>query len=107
LRRAQIGLEGGLRVQRRRGLTEEAALAVIDQASRRLRLPTIRALVAEALGVANKEQLTHQGFLAELLLAEVDDRDRRSSIRRVKAAGSPGQVARRLRFRGQPRRPLV
>ena len=30
-----------------------------------------------------------QGFLAELLLAECDDRDRRSSVRRVNAAGFP------------------
>lgn len=29
------------------------------------------------------------GFLAELMLAECDDRDRRSSVRRVKAAGVP------------------
>jgi len=43
----------------------------------------------EALSVAGKEQLSYQGFLAELLLAECDDRDRRSSVRRVKAAGFP------------------
>ena len=76
-------------LRRRRGMTEEAAIAAVDQACRRLRLPTIRALVDEALSVAKKEQLTYQGFLAELLLAEVDDRDRRSSVRRVKAAGFP------------------
>ncbi|EAP98730.1 IS21 family transposase [Janibacter sp. HTCC2649] len=76
-------------LRRRRGMTEEAAIAAVDQACRRLRLPTIRALVDEALAVAKKEQLTYQGFLAELLLAEVDDRDRRSSVRRVKAAGFP------------------
>ncbi len=76
-------------LRRRRGMTEEASVAAIDQACRRLRLPTIRALVDEALSVAKKEQLTYQGFLAELLLAEVDDRDRRSSVRRVKAAGFP------------------
>jgi DNA replication protein DnaC len=38
---------------------------------------------------AEKEQLTYQGFLTELLLAECDDRSRRRSIRRVKAAGFP------------------
>jgi DNA replication protein DnaC len=38
---------------------------------------------------AEKEQLTYQGFLAELLLAECDDRTRRRSVRRVKAAGFP------------------
>lgn len=46
-------------------------------------------MLDEALTVAGKEQLTYQGFLAELLLAECDDRDRRSSIRRVKAACFP------------------
>ncbi len=76
-------------LRRRRGLTEQAAVTAVDQACRRLRLPTIRAVLAEALKVANTEQLTYQGFLAELLLAEVDDRDRRSSIRRVRAAGFP------------------
>ena len=35
------------------------------------------------------EQLTYAGFLAELLLAECDDRDRRRSARRLKAAGFP------------------
>ena len=76
-------------LRRRRGLTEPAAAAAIDQACRRLRLPTIRAVLTEALGAADKEQLSYQGFLAELLMAECDDRDRRSSTRRVKAAGFP------------------
>lgn len=75
--------------RRRRGLTEQAAVAAVDQACRRLRLPTIRAVLDEALAVAGKEQLSYQGFLAEILLAECDDRDRRSSIRRVKSANFP------------------
>ncbi|GFG50334.1 hypothetical protein MAGR_17750 [Mycolicibacterium agri] len=78
-------------LRKQRGLTEPAALAAIDQACRRLRLPTIRAVLDEALAAANREQLSYQGFLAELLLAECDDRDRRSTIRRVKAAGFPRQ----------------
>jgi DNA replication protein DnaC len=41
------------------------------------------------VSTAEKEQLTYQGFLAELLLAECDDRARRRSVRRVKAAGFP------------------
>lgn len=76
-------------LRRRRGLTEQAATAAVDQACRRLRLPTIRSVLDEALTVAGKEQLSYQGFLAELLLAECDDRDRRSSIRRVKTANFP------------------
>ena len=76
-------------IRRRRGLTEQAAAAAIDTACRQLRLPTVRDLVTEMVTVAEKEQLTYQGFLAELLLAECDDRTRRRSIRRVKAAGFP------------------
>jgi DNA replication protein DnaC len=38
---------------------------------------------------AEKEQLSYRGFLAELLIAECDDRDRRRSQRRIKAAGFP------------------
>ncbi|QXC46668.1 MULTISPECIES: IS21-like element helper ATPase IstB [Rhodococcus erythropolis group] len=74
---------------RRRGLTEEAATAAVDQACRRLRLPTIRAVVAEAASSAHKDQLSYYGFLAELLLSECDDRDRRSVVRRIKGAGFP------------------
>lgn len=76
-------------LRRRHGLTEQAAQAAIDQACRRLRLPTIRAVVDDAVAVATKEQLTYQGFPAELPLAEVDDRDRRSTLRRIKSAGFP------------------
>ena len=76
-------------LRRRRGMTEEAAAAAVDTACRRLRLPTIRAVVEEAVAAAIKDQLTYSGFLAELLLAEVDDRDRRSTIRRVASAGFP------------------
>ena len=71
-------------LRRRRGMTEEAAAAAVDPACRRLRLPTIRAVVEEAVAAAIKDQLTYSGFLAE-----VDDRDRRSTARRVKAAGFP------------------
>ena len=76
-------------LRRRRGLTEPAAAAAIDQACRSLRLPSIRALVPDMVPLAEKEQLSYNGFLAELLLAECDDRTQRRSIRRVKAAGFP------------------
>jgi hypothetical protein len=52
-------------LRRRPGLTEQAAVAAVDQACRRLRLPTVRAVLDEALTVAGKEQLSYQGFLAE------------------------------------------
>ncbi|WP_207799511.1 ATP-binding protein, partial [Tsukamurella pulmonis] len=51
--------------------------------------PTVRSMIDQHLTAAAKQQLSYQGFLAELLLAEVDDRDRRSTVRRVKAAGFP------------------
>lgn len=68
-------------LRRRRGLPEQAAVAAVDQTCRRLRLPTVRAVLDEVLTVAGKEQLSYHGFLAEC-----GDRDRRNSIRRVKAA---------------------
>lgn len=73
----------------RHGMTEQAAGAAIDQACRMLRLPTIRTRSGEIAADAKREQMTYQGFLAELLLAECDDRSRRRSVRRVKAACFP------------------
>lgn len=74
-------------LRRRRGLTEEAANAAIDQACRRLRLPIIRAVIEQVTRAGQKDQRSYQGFLAEFLLAGCDARDRRSSVRRVKGAG--------------------
>jgi len=71
---------------RRGGVTEQAADATVDQACRMLRLPMMRAQVADA---AQRQQLTYRGFLTELLMAECDDRDRRRSARRITAAGFP------------------
>lgn len=78
-------------LRRQRGMTEEAAQAAVGQACRRLRLLMVRAVMDEAIDAANREQLSYQGFLAELLLAECDDRDRRSTIRRDNGAGFPRQ----------------
>ncbi|WP_308286204.1 IS21-like element helper ATPase IstB [Actinomycetospora soli] len=75
--------------RRRKALTEQAATAAIDQACRTLRLPTIRSSVEDVVVTAEHEQLSYRGFLAELLLGECDDRDRRRSARRVKGAGFP------------------
>ncbi|MFE3875890.1 IS21-like element helper ATPase IstB [Kitasatospora sp. NPDC059146] len=74
---------------RQRGLTEQAANAAIDQACRMLRLPTIRAQFPELAETASREQMSYLGFLAELLMSECDDRARRRSERRIKAAGFP------------------
>lgn len=76
-------------VPRHRGMTEQAAQASIEQACRMLRLPTIRGSFTELADTAAREQMSYLGFLAELLLAECDDRARRRSERRIKAAAFP------------------
>lgn len=73
----------------RNGITTEAANASIDQACRMLRLPTIRSTFEQAVHDATKDGLAYSAFLAELLMAECDDRSRRRSERRVKAANFP------------------
>ena len=73
----------------RRGVTEQAATAAIDSACRMLRLPTIRARFPEIAAAAEREQLSYLGFLAELVMAECDDRDKRRALRRVHDAGFP------------------
>ncbi len=71
---------------RQPGLTEQAADAAIDSACRMLRLPSIRNEFSDIADRAMKDQMTYRGFLAELLMAEYDDRARRRSERRIKAA---------------------
>ncbi|MGW2206976.1 IS21-like element helper ATPase IstB [Streptomyces sp. NPDC001774] len=72
---------------RHRGLTEPAADAAIDAACRNLRLPTMRSQFGELADGAARDQMSYRGFLAELLMAECDDRARRRSERRIRAAG--------------------
>jgi DNA replication protein DnaC len=72
-----------------RGMTEQAAQASIDQACRMLRLPSIRAQFPDLAEAAARDQMSYLGFLAELLMAECDDRARRRSERRIKAAQFP------------------
>ena len=73
----------------RTATTDEAALTAIDAACRSLRLPTIREKAAALAATAAKEQHTYAGYLAELLLAECDDRDERRRARRTADAGFP------------------
>ncbi|WTU55644.1 IS21-like element helper ATPase IstB [Streptomyces sp. NBC_00056] len=70
-------------------MAEQTADAAIDTACRLLRLPTIRAEFPDIASAAAKDQMTYRGYLAELLMAERDDRARRRSERRIKAAGFP------------------
>ena len=76
---------------RTRGITEQAADAAIDNACRILRQPTIRARFAETADKAEHDQLTYRGFLADLFMAECEDRDHRRAERRLRAAGFPRQ----------------
>ncbi|MPY55976.1 hypothetical protein FNH08_01855 [Streptomyces spongiae] len=54
-----------------------------------LRLPTMRAQAADTIARAEREGLSYAGFLAELLLAECEDRDRGRAERRIRAAHFP------------------
>jgi DNA replication protein DnaC len=70
-------------------LTEPAADAAIIAAATILALPTVRTQAAELADAAARDQLTHRGYLAELLSTEVDDRAERRRIRRIKEARFP------------------
>ncbi|MFD3511281.1 IS21-like element helper ATPase IstB [Nocardia sp. NPDC058666] len=73
----------------RHGLTDQAADAAVDQACRMLRLPSIRSQFNDIVETATRDQMSYRAFLAELLLVECDDRARRRSERRIRAAGFP------------------
>jgi DNA replication protein DnaC len=73
----------------RRQPIEPAATAAIEAGCRTLRLPTMRTRFGEIAASAEREQLTYLGFLAELVMAECDDRTQRRVIRRLNAAGFP------------------
>ena len=73
----------------RRQPTEPAVTAAIEAGCRTLRLPTIRDRFGEIAAAAEREQLTYLGFLAELVMAECDDRTHRRALRRLHAAGFP------------------
>ncbi|MFJ9713849.1 SRPBCC family protein [Streptomyces sp. NPDC101234] len=70
-------------------LTAQASDPAIDTACRLLRLPTMRARAADTIARAEREGLSYAGFLAELLMAECEDRDRRRAERRIRAAHFP------------------
>jgi DNA replication protein DnaC len=70
-------------------LTDQAAMLAIDGACRELRLPTVRARHAELADAAARDRLTHRAFLAEVLGAEVEERDGRRRERRIADARFP------------------
>ncbi|OAH14324.1 transposase [Streptomyces jeddahensis] len=53
----------------------------------------MRSQFSEVADAAARDQMTYRGFLAELLMADCDDRNRRRSERRIKAAGFPREKA--------------
>jgi hypothetical protein len=65
----------GLGRDHQEGRHRQAAVAAIDGGCRTLRLPTIRSRFGEIAAAAEREQLSYLGFLAELVMAECDDRD--------------------------------
>ena len=69
--------------------TDQAAVTAVIAACAELHLPTIRTEAAPMAERAGKARLTHLGFLAEVLTAEVDDRDTRRRARRVHEARFP------------------
>ena len=90
-------------IPRQRGMTEQAADAAIDSACRVLRLPTIRTQFGDLAARAAREQMSYLSFLAELMLAECDDRARRRSERRIRAAGFPrAKTLREFDFTANP-----
>lgn len=74
-----------------RAMTESAADAAIETSCRVLHLPTVRSQFSEMITRAERDQLSYRGMLAELLMAECEERDRRRSQRRLQAAGFPRQ----------------
>jgi DNA replication protein DnaC len=70
-------------------LTDQAAMLAIDGACRELRLPTVRTRHAELADAAARDRLTHRAFLAEVLGAEVEERDGRRRERRIADARFP------------------
>lgn len=70
-------------------LSNPAAEAAIHTACRTLQLPTVRAEAVAMATAAAKQRLSHQAFLAEVLIAECDERDARRQLRRVHEAKFP------------------
>jgi DNA replication protein DnaC len=72
-------------------VTEQAAMLQIETACRTLRLPTVREQAAPLAEAAVRDHLTHRAYLAEVLAAELDDREARRRERRIAEARFPRQ----------------
>ena len=69
--------------------SEQAADLAIAAGTTALHLPTIKAEASRIADAAVKERLTHKAFLAEVLTAELDDRNSRRRTRRIHEAKFP------------------
>jgi DNA replication protein DnaC len=70
-------------------LTEEAADLAIESACRTLRLPTVRDVAGTLADAAARDRRTYRSFLAEVLDAEVEDREERRREHRIAEARFP------------------
>ena len=70
-------------------VTEQAAALQVEATSRALHLPTVRQQAAALAEAALRDRLTHLAYLAEVLSAELDDRDARRRERRIHEARFP------------------
>ncbi|MXV79905.1 MAG: AAA family ATPase [Chloroflexi bacterium] len=70
-------------------LTEQAASLAIESAARALHLPTVRQQADSMAEAALRDRLSHLAFLAELLTAEIEDRNARRRERRIRKARFP------------------
>jgi DNA replication protein DnaC len=68
---------------------DAAAQACIGAAARELHLPTVRAEAVPLAQIAVRERQSHLAYLAEVLAAEVDERNGRRRSRRINDAKFP------------------
>lgn len=69
--------------------SDAAAQAAIGAAARDLHLPTVRAEASRLAEIAGRERQSYLVFLAEVLAAEVDERNERRRARRIGEARFP------------------
>ena len=70
-------------------VTEQAAALTVEATSRELHLPTVRQQAGALAEAALRERLSHLAYLAEVLQAELDDREARRRERRIREARFP------------------
>ncbi len=84
---------------RRRGRVHQGAALAIEATCRALRLPIVGERAAPLAEVARRDRLTHRAYLAELLGADLDDREARRRERHIDAGRQPDPGHGRCRAR--------